>query len=80
MGCNAVRRNTIQHITISTTIKNLNKRRLFPNSMQCYKIKTVFLTSEILIRAKYFASEEKALNVSCDFGQNRDPLANSQFE
>ena len=48
--------------------------------MQCYKIKTVFLSSEILIRAKYFASEEKALNVSYDFGQNWDPLANSQFE
>ena len=60
--------------------KNLTKRRLFPNSMQCYQIKTVFLSSEILKRAKYFASEEKALNVSCDLGQNRDPLANSQFE
>ena len=58
-------------------IKNLTKRRMFPNSMQCYKIKTVFLSSEILIRAKCFASEDKALNVSCDFGQNWDPLANS---
>ena len=50
--------------------KNLVKRLLFQNSMQCYKSKGAFLSSEILKRAMYFASEDKAFNVSYWFNQN----------
>ena len=50
--------------------KNLVKRLLFQNSMQCYKSKGAFLSSEILKRAMYFASEDKAFNVSYWFNPN----------
>ena len=50
--------------------KNLVKRLLFQNSMQCYKSKGAFLSSEILKPAMYFASEDKAFNVSYWFNQN----------